>query len=220
MGAVLARRVHHRIPLPDHAVPPVLRGSVRTLADGPRRVLRVRPALAGPARPRVLLRPHRRIAVPRHAPTEVHARRRGPAKSGGSGVPGHYLERRRDPREPRRAVLRRARLAFLTGFRFVGAFLARRALRGAAFFVGFFGGAALTGTAGSTSLYTKSFSRTRSRTFIPTSWPISPRVTSACSTCSESTRCSRFDVGPCIATVSPTASAPSVRRIAQTPILP
>src|SRR5438445_686594 len=73
---------------------------------------------------------------------------------------------------------------------------ARRALRGAAFFVGFFGGAALTGTAGSTSLYTKSFSRTRSRTFIPTSWPNSPRVTSACSTCSESTRCSRFDVGP------------------------
>src|SRR5437879_12080248 len=143
MGAVLARRVHHRIPLPDHAVPPVLRGSVRTLADGPRRVLRVRPALAGPARPRVLLRPHRRIAVPRHAPTEVHARRRGPAESGGEGVPGHYLERRRDPREPRRAVLRRARLALLTGYRFVVALLSRRAFRVATFFALFLGWALL-----------------------------------------------------------------------------
>src|SRR5256712_13025150 len=98
MGAVLARRVHHRIPLPDHAVPPVLRCSVRTLADGPRRVLRVRPALAGPARPRVFLRPPRRIPLQRQGPTSVHSRRTGPPNPGGPGVSGTLLAPRPGPR--------------------------------------------------------------------------------------------------------------------------
>jgi len=55
---------------------------------------------------------------------------------------------------------------------------------------------------------------------MPTSCPTSARGTSACSICSVSTVCSTFVVGPWICTVSPIASALSVKRIAATPIFP
>jgi len=101
-----------------------------------------------------------------------------------------------------------------------GLFLAAFAFEGAALAGATGAGAASIAVFGETSLYTKSLSRTRSWTFIPTSCPISARDTTACSICNVSTVCSRFVVGPWICTVSPIASVLSVSRIAATPIFP
>src|SRR5207245_8088704 len=125
----------------------VRRPGVRIVADRSRSLRDVRDPLAGTIGPHLLLRPHRGLAVPRDPSAEVHARGRGPARSRNRGGPRHHLERDRDRRDARRALLRGARLAFrLTGAFFRGAFLARAFFAGA-FFAGDLG-AALGGGAG------------------------------------------------------------------------
>src|SRR5207247_9808596 len=112
----------------------------------------VRGPLPGAPRPRILLRPHRRIAVPRDASAEIHARRRWAQRSRNRGGPRHHLERDRDRRDPRRALLRGARLAFrLTGAFFRGAFRGR-ALFAAAFFGGAFAAGSRTSPSAGSSL--------------------------------------------------------------------
>src|SRR5438445_285045 len=119
---------------------PVRRAGVRMVAHRSRGVCDVRGSLAGAVGPPLLLRPHRGLAVPRDSSTEVHARGRGPPRSRNRGGPRHHLERDRDRRDARRALLRGARLAFrLTGAFFRGAFLARAFFAGAlALFAGAF----------------------------------------------------------------------------------
>jgi len=109
---------------------------------------------------------------------------------------------------------------FFAGVFFAGPFLARGAFATAALAGAARSGAASRGAPSATILYTKSFSRTRSRTFMPTSCPTSARETLACSICNVSTVCSTFVVGPWICTVSPIASVLSVNLIAATPIFP
>src|SRR5436309_3369603 len=77
------------------------------------------------------------------ASLESRVRRgRGTERSRNRGGARHHLERGRDRRDPRRALLRGARLAF----RLTGAFF-RVAFRGRAFFAGaFFGGAFAAGS--------------------------------------------------------------------------
>src|SRR5439155_6113394 len=63
--------------------------------------------------------PDRRIPVPWDAPPQVHAHGRGIQGPRRGGAAGSHLERRRDFREPRRALLRVARVAFLAGLDFL-----------------------------------------------------------------------------------------------------
>src|SRR2546427_1219203 len=154
VGSLLLGRLHHRLPLPHHRVPAVPRARVRLVADRSRGLPHLRGALAGALGPVVLLRPDRRIVVPRDASAEVHARRRRAERSRNRGGPRRHLERDRDRRDARRALLRGARLAFrLTGaFFFRGAFLARAFFGGAAVFGGAFAGGARTAPSIGTSL--------------------------------------------------------------------
>src|SRR5205823_8174492 len=207
-------RFRHRIPVPHHPLPPVLRGALRPLAFGSRRLCGVRRAMGRPTRSTLLLRPDRRIPVPRDAPAPLPADRRGHPRAGPRGAPRSHPQRDRGRRDSRRALCRRARLVFLTrGFALRGPFR-----RGRASFFGFglgragFGADGMTGGGGGgtdgggggidaasgTTLKTKSFSRTRSRTFMPTSCPRSARETTECSIRRESTVCSPFVVGPSI----------------------
>src|SRR5439155_349571 len=105
----------------------------------------------------------RRLVVPRAAAAEVDARRRWAETSRNRGGARRHLERHRDRRDARRALLRGARLAFrLTGaFFFRGAFLARALFGAGAFFGGgAFAGGSRSGPSIGMSLYTKSFSST------------------------------------------------------------
>src|SRR2546427_5722797 len=172
MGPFLPGRIHHRLSIPHHRVPAVPRARIRLMADRSRGLRHVRGPLAGAPGPIVLLRPHRRIIVPRNASAEVHARRRRTEGSWHRGRPRHHLERGRDRRDARRALLRGARLAFrLTGaFFFRGAFLAGAFFGGGSFFCGgAFSGGFPGGAFLGTSFWTKAFSPTRSRSLLPTS---------------------------------------------------
>src|SRR2546426_2666835 len=174
MGPFLPGRIYHRLSIPHHRVPPVPRARIRLMADRSRGLRHVRGPLAGAPGPIVFLRPHRRIIVPRNASAEVHALRRWTEGSWHRGRPRHHLERGRDRRDARRALLRGARLAF----RLTGAFFFRGAFLAGAFFGGgcFFGGRAFPGgfRGGAfiaTSLLEKGFSPPPSRAFIPASLP-------------------------------------------------
>src|SRR2546427_5748666 len=155
VGSLLLGRLHHRLPLPHHRVPAVPRARVRLVADRSRGLPHLRGALAGALGPVVLLRPDRRIVVPRDASAEVHARRRRAERSRNRGGPRRHLERDRDRRDARRALLRGALMAFrLTGaFFFRVAFLARAFLCCFSFFcVDSFAGGARTAPSIGTSL--------------------------------------------------------------------
>src|SRR2546425_1958000 len=177
MGPFLPGRIHHRLSIPHYRVPAVPRARIRLMADRSRGLRHVRGPLAGAPGPIVFLRPHRRISVPRNASAEVHARRRWTEGSWHRGRPRHHLERGRDRRDARRALLCGARLAFrLTGaFFFRGAFLAGAFFGGASFFgEGAFAGGSPGGTSTETNFYTKAFSPTRPRDLIPPSLPAVP----------------------------------------------
>src|SRR2546422_3760654 len=164
MGPFLPGRIHHRLSIPHHRVPAVPRARIRLMADRSRGLRHVRGPLAGAPGPIVFLRPHRRIIVPRNASAEVHARRRWTEGSWHRGRPRHHLERGRDRRDARRALLRGARLAFrLTGaFFFRGAFLAGGLFLWGAFFrVGAFAGGSPSRTFLGPRLLTKAFSPPR-----------------------------------------------------------
>src|SRR5437764_401786 len=137
---LLRRRLHHRVSAPGDALLALLRGPVPFVALRSGRLWDLPRSLEGAARPPVLLRPDRRLPLPRHAPTEVHAHGRRIQGPRGGGAAGPHLERRRDFREPRRALLRVARVAFLAGFDFLTlAFLGVRfGLLAGAFFAGVF----------------------------------------------------------------------------------
>src|SRR5439155_1989465 len=150
---LLRRRLHHRVPAPGDALPALLRGPVPPVARRSGRLCDLPRSLEGAARPPVLLRPDRRLPFPRDAPPQVHAHGRriqGPRRGGAAGS---HLERRRDFREPRRALLRVARVAFLAGLDFLTlaflplAFLfVRFGFFAGAFFAGaFFAGVFLAG---------------------------------------------------------------------------